>query len=234
MNVLKEESQKLGIVLDDSQLEKFKIYMNYLLEYNSHTNLTAIKNPEDIMIKHFLDSMILDEFLNINSGSKIVDIGTGAGFPGVPLKILRQDISLTLIDSLNKRVVFLKELMKKLDLQADVVHARAEDLGRDNKFREKFDFATSRAVAPLNVLCEYCLPYVKVGGCFAALKGPEVEDEVKNSNHALQILGGKTEDCESFELPMDKGKRSIVAIKKTSSTPASYPRSNSQISKTPL
>lgn len=234
MNILKEESKKLSIILDDSQLEKFKVYMDYLLEYNSHTNLTAIKNPEDIMIKHFLDSIILDNFLNINLGNKIVDIGTGAGFPGVPLKILKQDINLTLVDSLNKRVVFLKELMKKIGLQADVIHARAEDLGRDNKFREKFDFATSRAVAPLNVLCEYCLPYVKVGGCFAALKGSEVEEELRNSNNALQILGGKTEKCESFELPMDKGKRSIVVIEKTRLTPANYPRSNAQISKAPL
>lgn len=234
MNILKEESKKFGIILKNSQVQKFKIYMDYLLEYNSHTNLTAIKDPGDVMIKHFIDSMILNNFLDIKNECKVIDIGTGAGFPGVPLKILREDINLTLIDSLNKRVVFLKELMKKIGLEADVFHGRAEEFGQNIKFREKFDLAVSRAVAPLNVLCEYCLPYVKLGGCFVALKGPDIEEEIESAKKSLQILGGKIQKCESFVLPLDKGSRSIIIIKKTNDTPKNYPRSNSQISKKPL
>lgn len=234
MNILKEESKKLGIILNDSQIEKFKIYMDYLLEYNSHTNLTAIKNPEDVLIKHFLDSMILNNFLNIQIGCKVVDVGTGAGFPGVPLKILRDDINLTLIDSLNKRVVFLKELMEKLGLEADIFHGRAEKFGQNIEFREEFDVAVSRAVAPLNVLCEYCLPYVKLGGYFAAFKGFDIKEEIENAKKSLQVLGGKIEKCESFELPLNKGSRSIVIIEKTSNTPKNFPRLSSQISSKPL
>ncbi len=234
MKILAEESEKFGINLSDSQLEKFKVYMDYLLEYNSHTNLTAIKEPVDIMIKHFFDSIVLDKFLSIKKGGKIVDIGTGAGFPGIPLKILRQDLNLTLIDSLNKRIMFLKELMEKIDLEADVFHGRAEEFGQNDKFREKFDFAVSRAVAPLNVLCEYCLPYVKINGYFTAFKGPEIKDEIENSQNALKILGGEIEECKNFELPLNKGKRNIIIIKKIKKTPANYPRSNSQIPKNPL
>ncbi len=234
MRILSKESKKFNIILNNSQIDKFKIYMDYLLEYNSHTNLTAIKDPQDIMIKHFLDSMVLNEFVGIHPDSGVVDIGTGAGFPGVPLKILREDIKLTLIDSLNKRVNFLKELMKKIGLSADIFHGRAEELGQNPKFREKFDIAVSRAVAPLNVLCEYCMPYVKVGGCFVALKGPDVREEIENSQTALQTLGGKIKNHETFELPLNKGKRSVVIIEKTVHTPKNYPRSNSQISKNPL
>lgn len=234
MKILFNEAQNFGINLTREQIEKFKIYMDFLLEYNTHTNLTAIKNPEDVMIKHFLDSIILDKFLNIKSGAHVVDIGTGAGFPGVPLKILRKDINFTLIDGLNKRVVFLNRLSEKLDIKFDVYHARAEELSKMSKFREKFDIATSRAVAPLNVLSEYCLPYVSCGGVFAALKGPESEQEIKNALPAIKKLGGKFVKSENFELPLSKGFRKIIIVDKMKSTELCYPRSNSQISKKPL
>ena len=181
MKLLFEEAKKLDIYLNESQLEKFKIYMDFLLEYNSHTNLTAITDPNDIMIKHFLDSIILNKFVEIQKNAKVIDVGTGAGFPGVPLKIFREDIDLTLVDSLNKRIKFLNELMGKINLKADIIHARAEELSHNLKYRESYDLAVSRAVAPLNILCEYCLPYVKIGGCFVALKGANVDEEIQNS-----------------------------------------------------
>lgn len=234
MELLREEAKKIGINLSDDQVNKFSIYMDYLLEYNSHTNLTSIKNPEDVIIKHFLDSISIEKFLNIKENSKVADIGTGAGFPGVPLKICSPKINLTLIDSLNKRITFLKNLISKLDIEADIFHARAEELGNNSKFREKFDLVVSRAVAPLNILCEYCLPYVKVGGCFVALKGPIILEELKNSENAISSLGGNLESEFSFELPFEKGKRTILIVRKSKNTPKVYPRKNSKISSNPL
>ena len=234
MILLKNEAKNIGIELSENQIEKFRIYMDFLLEYNKHTNLTAIKEPEDIMIKHFLDSMILSKFVKIGSESKIIDVGTGAGFPGVPLKILDESVNLTLVDSLNKRINFLKELSDKLDLKINIFHARAEELAQKSEFREKFDVAVSRAVAPLNILSEYCLGYVKCGGNFAAMKGPNSEEEIKNSENSIKTMGGKIKKCEYLELPREKGSRSIVIIEKIKSTPSKYPRLNSQISKNPL
>ena len=234
MILLKDEAKNVGLELSEKQIEKFRIYMNFLLEYNKHTNLTAIKEPEDIMIKHFLDSMILSEFIKMGSQSKIIDVGTGAGFPGVPLKILDESVNLTLVDSLNKRITFLKELSDKLNLKIDIFHARAEELAQKNEFREKFDVAVSRAVAPLNILNEYCLGYVKFGGCFAAMKGPNPEEEIKNSENSINTMGGKIKECKYFELPGEKGSRSVVIIEKIKKTSIKYPRMNSQISKCPL
>ena len=234
MVLLQDEAENVGLELSEKQIEKFRIYMNFLLEYNKHTNLTAIKEPEDIIIKHFLDSMILSKFIKMGSKSKIIDVGTGAGFPGVPLKILDESVNLTLVDSLNKRITFLKELSDKLDLKIDIFHARAEELAQKNEFREKFDVSVSRAVAPLNVLSEYCLGYVKLGGYFAAMKGPNAEKEVKNSKNSINIMGGKIKECKYFELPKEKGSRSVVIIEKIKNTAIKYPRTNSQISKSPL
>ena len=233
MNFLIEKCKEFQIDLSESQVQKFKIYMNFLLDYNNHTNLTAIKNPEDIMIKHFLDSMLLNKF--IKPQSSVIDIGTGAGFPGVPLKILYGDnIKLTMIDSLNKRVIFLNELIKKIDVKAEILHARAEELSHKENFREKFDFAVSRAVAQLNILSEYCLPYVKIGGNFIAMKGPSAKEEIEFSENAIKTLGGKITAHKAFNLPDDKGTRNIIVVKKATNTLKKYPRSNSQISKNPL
>lgn len=234
MNVLFEEAKKFGINLDELQLSKFEEYKNFLLEYNSHTNLTSITDPKDIAIKHFLDSILVNKFFEVPKNSKVIDVGTGAGFPGVPLKILREDINLTLLDSLNKRIKFLNELCEKIEIKADIIHARAEELSHKENYREKFDVAVSRAVAPLNILCEYCIPYLKTGGYFVSLKGSNFEEEIENSKNALGILGAKIQDVKSFELPENKGFRSIVIIKKIKDVSKKYPRSNSQISKKPL
>ena len=206
--------------------------MEYLVEYNSHTNLTAITNPEDILIKHFLDSIVISNY--IKDSKSVIDVGTGAGFPGVPIKICNEYINLTLVDSLNKRIKFLNELALKLDISANIYHARAEELSLSSNFREKFDVAVSRAVAPLNILAEYCIPYVKVGGYFIALKGPDLNDEIKNANTAIKTLGGKIENEISFDLPLEKGRRTILVVRKEKETSKKYPRKNSKISSAPL
>lgn len=234
MNILFEEAKKIGINLDEVQLDKFEKYKNFLLEYNLHTNLTSITEPEDIAIKHFLDSVLFSKFFKIPEKAKVIDVGTGAGFPGVPLKILQADINLTLVDSLNKRIKFLNELCEKIDINAEVIHARAEELSHKEKYREKFEIAVSRAVAPLNVLCEYCIPYLKTGGFFVSLKGANFEEEIKNSKNALNVLGAKIQDIKTFELPKNKGFRAVVIIQKTKNIAKKYPRSNSQITKKPL
>ena len=234
MKLLFEEAKKFNINLNDEQLKKFSVYMDFLLEYNSHTNLTTIIDPNEIMIKHFLDSFVLNKFVEIPKNAKIIDVGTGAGFPGVPMKIFREDINLTLVDSLNKRIKFLNLLMEKTNLKAEIIHCRAEELSHNNKYREKYDFAVSRAVAPLNVLCEYCLPYIKVGGFFIALKGSNVDEEIQNSQQAIKNLGGIIKKIEAFELPENKGFRNILIIKKIKEISKKYPRSNAKISKSPL
>lgn len=224
----------MGIALNDFQLNQFEIYMDYLLKYNKHTNLTSITEPSQIVIKHFLDSLLLTISVDINNSGSIIDVGTGAGFPGVPVKIVYPNINLTLLDSLNKRLVFLESLIKKLNLNADIIHNRAENGGSLATLREKFDCCTSRAVASLNILAEYCLPYLKIGGMFAALKGPNVEDDIKNAKKSISLLGGALVKTEHFELPDRSGQRSVVLIKKISHTDAKYPRSSSQIAKKPL
>ena len=231
---MKSQAKNFGIEISEDQLVKFKAYMDFLLEYNLHTNLTSITNPEDIMIKHFLDSIIISKYIEMKESWKVVDIGTGAGFPGVPLKICNSGLRLTLVDSLNKRVKFLEALAEKIDIQASVFHGRAEELSLSPKFRENFDLAVSRAVAPLNILLEYCLPYVKKGGMFVALKGPDISDELNNSFNAIKVLGGRLKDTISFDLPLEKGKRTLVVVKKEFITPKKYPRKNSKISTSSL
>ena len=234
MDFLKKQLEDFGLDINSEKLSRFKIYMDYLLEYNSHTNLTSITDPKDIMIKHFLDSIAVNKFIKIPSRSKVIDVGTGAGFPGVPLKIYDPSLNLTLIDGLNKRIVFLKNLLEKLELDATVIHGRAEEYGLKPEFRQSFDFIVSRAVAPLRVLSEYCLPYLKRGGFFVALKGREISEEVEAARNALKILGGEIKDCLSFELPCEMGKRNLLIIEKKTSTPKAYPRKNSKIVSAPL
>ena len=234
MELLLNYAKNYGINLDKKALERFENYYNFLVEYNRHTNLTSITEKNDVIIKHFLDSIILTKFFKIDSETKLIDVGTGAGFPGVPIKIANPEINLTLLDSLNKRIIFLNKLLEKLDLTAEIFHNRAEECGKDKNFREKFNMVTSRAVAKLTVLSEYCLPLLKVGGFFVSLKGSNVENELEESVNSIKVLGGKIERVEKFDLPENKGSRSLVIIKKVSSTPSIYPRSNSNISKSPI
>lgn len=200
--------------------EQFNLYYNELVETNKKFNLTAITEEQEVYIKHFLDSILAHEFIPKNAN--IIDIGTGAGFPGLPLKIIRDDINLTLVDSLNKRVEFLKSLTSKLNLNVDCVHARAEDYAKQN--REKHDVLVARAVAGLNTLLEYALPLIKTNGYFLAYKGSNYQEELNNCKKALEVLGGRVEKVEIFDLPNNAGKRAIIIIKKIKSTPAKFPR----------
>lgn len=218
---------------DDVMIKKFEIYANILIEWNKKINLTSIVEPEQIVIKHFLDSVVTLKYAEIPCGSKLIDVGTGAGFPGIPIKILRPDIDLTLLDSLNKRVNFLNYLLNELEIEAAVIHGRAEDFGRSIEFRENFDVATSRAVARLNVLAEYCLPLVKVSGSFIALKSNNIDEEIEESKSAFKTLGGKINSIKKLNLP-ENNPRSIITIKKVSKISDKYPRVNSKIAKNPL
>lgn len=230
---LTEEFSNYKIGFDEDVLSKFEIYADMLINWNNRMNLTAITDPYSIAIKHFLDSALLLDAFSMSENATIIDIGTGAGFPGVPVKILRNDANLTLLDSLNKRLVFLGELCDKINIEADIIHSRAEEGSKSAALREKFDVATSRAVAPLNILLEYCLPYVKVGGAFIAMKGPGLEDEIKNSKNAMSLLGAEIAEVKSYTLP-DGGRREILILKKVKKISAKYPRHGSKIQKKPL
>jgi 16S rRNA (guanine527-N7)-methyltransferase len=226
-------AEQYEISVTEKQAEQFAIYLHLLNEWNQKMNLTALKEPEAILEKHFLDSILILRFVSIPRGSKVIDIGTGAGFPGVPLKILRPDLDLTLMDGLNKRLIFLKELLKELSLSAELVHARAEEGGRMPQYRTKFDFATARAVARLPVLCEYCLPFLKHGGSFVAMKGPDVEEELGNARNAIQLLGCETSEVKHYALPSGDG-RSLVLLHRIGALSPKYPRHGSKIAKAPL
>lgn len=217
------------ITLTENQYEQFKKYFELLVEWNEKMNLTAITDESGVALKHFADSLSLLNFVDIPQNSTLADVGTGAGFPGVVLKIARPDIKLTLIDSLNKRLVFLNEVCSQLGIDAELIHSRAEDGARDEKLRESFDFVASRAVARMNVLSEYCLPYVKVGGAFCAMKGAQANEEFKESLNAINTLGGKLENKYFFELPENGGERAIAVVRKVRNTPQKYPRQSGKI-----
>ncbi|MDE7389343.1 MAG: 16S rRNA (guanine(527)-N(7))-methyltransferase RsmG [Lachnospiraceae bacterium] len=221
-------------MLDSKALERFQKYMELVLEWNNKINLTSITDIDEFIVKHFYDSLTLLTAVNIPINAKVIDVGTGAGFPGIPLKIVRPDIRLTLLDSLNKRLVFLNDhVLKNIELSADVVHGRAEEISKDRKFREKFDIATSRAVANLSALSEYCLPLVKVGGIFSPMKGLNIQEELGSSKNAVSLLGGELAKVTELKLP-DGSKRNIVVIDKIKSTPEKYPRRGVKINKNPL
>lgn len=224
---------KLGINLSEIQLKQFYNYMNLLIEWNKKINLTAITEPDEIILKHFVDSLTISKY--ISDGTKVVDVGTGAGFPGIPLKIVRQEIDITLLDSLQKRINFLDEVINELNLEKiTTVHSRVEDFGKNKEYREKFDIATSRAVANLSTLSEYLLPLVKVGGKVISMKGSLIQEELENSKNAIKILGGQIEKVDEFDLPNSDISRNIVLIDKIKNTPNRYPRKAGEPSKKPL
>ena len=228
-NLLQKYIKDYKITLTENQYEQFQKYFELLAEWNEKMNLTAITDESGVALKHFADSLSLLNFVDIPQNSSLADVGTGAGFPGVVLKIARPDIKLTLIDSLNKRLVFLGEVCVQLGIEAELIHSRAEDGARDEKLRESFDFAASRAVARMNVLSEYCLPYVKVGGVFCAMKGAQANEEFKESLNAINTLGGKLENKYFFELPENGGERAIAVVRKVKNTPQKYPRQSGKI-----
>ena len=220
-----------GFEVSEEQYSQFFEYARTLVEWNEKMNLTGITDPDGITVKHFLDSILPLKFLKLPQGSKVIDVGTGAGFPGVPIKIYRPDIKLTLLDSLNKRVNFLSAACEAAKTEAECVHARAEEGGRNPQYREKFDAAFARAVAAMPVLAEYCLPYVKVGGVFAAMKGPN--ENYRDGEKAVKILGGEFADVKEYELP-NGDRRVLIIVRKIAPTAGKYPRNGGQISKKPL
>lgn len=232
MNNLKLLAEQININLSDEKLEKFLRYKEMLKEWNEKINLTAIIEDEEIILKHFIDSLTIEKY--IGEKVSLIDVGTGAGFPGIPLKIVRNDLKVTLMDSLNKRLIFLDNVCKNLELNdIKTVHGRAEDIGKDIKYREKFDIATARAVANMSVLLEYCLPFVKVGGLFICMKGNNIE-EVDEAEKALIKLGGIIEKIEKIYLPGTDIERNIIIVRKIKNTPKEYPRKAGVPSKNPI
>ena len=235
-------SKKLNIELSKEQIDSFLKYYNLLIEWNDKINLTAITEFKDVCLKHFVDSMSIvnafssfEEAKDFFSGKSLIDVGTGAGFPGICLKIIFPELNITLMDSLDKRIKFLNEVISSLSLKKiTTVHARVEDAARTSDYREKFDFATARAVASLPVLSEYCLPFVKQDGFFIAYKSEKVLEEISISANALIVLGGKIESEYSFSLPDSDLQRTILFVKKENKTPEKYPRKAGTPSKKPL
>ena len=232
-NKLSKLLQEINIEITEEEVNKFYNYMNLLLEWNEKINLTAITEQEDIILKHFVDSLTIYKLIEENKS--IIDIGTGAGFPGIPLAILKNKNKFTLVDSLNKRINFLNEIKESLSLENITnIHARAEEFGQNKKYREKFDIAVSRAVANLSILVEYLLPVVKLGGKVICMKGSNVEDELKEAEYAISTLGGKVIFKDEFCLPQSDIKRNIIVIEKNKNTPSKYPRKAGTPSKEPL
>ena len=228
-----EELNKISVELSEKQLEQFKIYYEMLVEKNKVMNLTGITEWDEVLEKHFLDSISLIRAIDLNQELTVMDMGTGAGFPGIPLKIAFPKLKVTLADSLNKRVLFLQEVIDALGLEGiEAIHGRAEDLAKDKKYREQYDLSVSRAVANLSTLSEYCLPYVKIGGQFISYKSGECDEEVAASTSAMFLLGGKVKEVIKFEL--GENSRSFIVIEKTKGTPKTYPRKAGTPAKNPL
>ena len=234
---MKSEFNKYGLLLDETMSNQFEKYYELLIDWNQRMNLTTITDRDEVVQKHFIDSVLLltkydkTEFENKN----IIDVGTGAGFPGIPLKIVYPEIDFVLVDSLNKRVKFLKDVKEALGLEGlEALHGRAEDYAKDAAYREKYDLCVSRAVANLATLSEYCLPYVKVDGMFIPYKSGEIDEEVKGSKKAVKVLGGEIEDVVKFELPGTDIGRSFVKIHKVKNTAKKYPRKAGMPSREPI
>jgi len=233
--ILLAGAHDLGISLSDLQLDAFEKFTELLLEWNAKFNLTRITDPAEIAVKHYLDSVSLLKFVEIPVGAKVIDVGTGAGLPGLPLKIVRPDLEMTLLDSVRKKLTFLQVVVDELELRkSELVHGRAEDVGRTPAYREQYDFSISRAVARLNVLAELCMPFCKVDGSFVAYKGPDVREEVQEAERAIGLLGGRLEAVHEFVLPSTDMCRSLVVVRKTRRTSPKYPRKSGTPERNPL
>ena len=231
--LLKDKTEMFHVKLDETALKRFDIYAKLLIEWNEKINLTAITDPEGVTIKHFLDSLTIFSYVDIQEGAKVIDVGTGAGFPGLAMLIARPDLKMTLMDSTKKRLMVIEDILENIGLAANVVHSRAEEAGQNKAFREQYDFSTARAVTNLRDLAEYCLPFVKVGGSFIPLKSAKAQEEIAEAKKAIHILGGQIINQNTFDL-LDCGERTIINIKKISSTPAKYPRPSAKIAKNPI
>ncbi|MGM0396136.1 MAG: 16S rRNA (guanine(527)-N(7))-methyltransferase RsmG [Bacillota bacterium] len=234
-NRLKRLAEEMGIHLKDDILEDFSIYRGLLKEWNEKINITTIIDDEEIDKKHFADS--LSPFVTglLDGSERVIDVGTGGGFPGLPLKIKNRNLQVTLLDSLNKRIKFLNQVIESLGLQnIETIHGRAEELGLKGDYREQYDVCLSRAVASLDTLSEYCLPFVKPGGYFISMKGPEVDEEVEASKNAIKTLGGNVEEIKYINIPESNIVHSLIVIKKTKSTPRKFPRAGGKPKKSPI
>ena len=228
-----ETIKSFDINVDDSTFARLDKYAEMLIETNKSFNLTAIKEPDDVTVKHFADCLAIFKYIDIPEKAKIIDVGTGAGFPGLVLKLFRPDIQMTFLDSTKKKLGFIENVLNECGVQGEILHLRAEEAAQLSKYREKFDFATARAVAALPVLSEYCLPFVKVGGTFISMKSADSNEEISEGKKAISILGGVIEENIVFDL-VENMPRRIIKIKKNSQTPTKYPRPSAQISKKPI
>ncbi|MBQ9963534.1 MAG: 16S rRNA (guanine(527)-N(7))-methyltransferase RsmG [Clostridia bacterium] len=237
---LQQYAAEYGVTVDNRAAERFDRYAELLVDWNTRMNLTAITSPEGIVLKHFADSLTALPLLPKKQDITVIDVGTGAGFPGIPLAIVREDIELTLLDSLNKRLVFLREVCDALGIRAKTVHARAEEGGQNKELREMYDVSTARAVAALPVLTEYCLPFVKTGGRFIAMKGPDSDAELAAAKKAVALLGGRVSDVQKLTVPcnphegVEPQERRLIVIEKEKPTPPRFPRPSAKIAKEPL
>ena len=232
---IRNHIEKLDINISEEQCCQFLKYYEMLVEKNKVMNLTGITEFEEVVEKHFVDSLSLVKSIKLNGDESLIDVGTGAGFPGIPIKIMFPNLKITLMDSLNKRLLFLNEVINKLGLdKIELVHGRAEDLGKNSNYREKYDLCVSRAVANLSTLSEYCIPFIKKDGVFASYKASDSEEEINNSKNAIKILGGSISKVCETALPGTEVKRNIVIIKKDKCTSKKYPRKAGTPSKEPL
>ncbi len=235
IKTLEDGFKQLNIPYSLEVENKFIKYRDLLKEWNQKINITSIEDDEEIYVKHFLDSILLMSVEGMSGSKSIIDVGTGGGFPGYPLKVVNDGYKVTLLDSLRKRIDFLDEVAKELELKdVELIHGRAEDFGQNKNYREKFDICVSRAVAPLNVLSEYCIPFVKVGGYFAAYKSENISPEISDSENAIKKLGGKIKEVKEISLPGTDIVRKIIVIEKCGSTDSKYPRRAGKPSKEPL
>ncbi len=234
IEILKKHSEEYGITVDDVLGKKLNIYGNLLREWNEKINLTAILDDEGIALKHFLDCLLVGKYADFKAGQKIIDVGTGAGFPGLVLAAAFPQVQVTLLDSTGKKLKAVEDIAEKMGVtNVEIIHMRAEDAGKKPELREQYDFATARAVAELRVLLEYTLPFVKIGGAFLSLKGASAIDEIDGATASLKTLGGKIQEVNEFSLP-GGDKRAIINVKKISHIPPKYPRVSAQIAKKPL